>query len=234
VSVVNKVSILIPTRFDSRWNLELCLRSIVKYTQYPYHIIIGDAGIDSEASDFLSHWSEIEIVRCPDPFRPKDCLVKFVQTPYFLFLHDDTQILSKDWLEKRVRIIESDYRIGIVGTIGWNYIYNLHRFFQFSTLRKRFFPLGLLVRKTMQDELDLVWGKIKGFDTGSLAYFQFCLQKKWKFKRCKFNKDIKHWGGMTWPKRRLEKDQNRIADQFMVEHKKKIEMIKEILKAGRY
>ena len=49
-----KVTILIPSRFNNRWILDINLRTIRKYTQYPYEIIIGDAGIEQETLDFLA------------------------------------------------------------------------------------------------------------------------------------------------------------------------------------
>jgi len=50
---MEEVTILIPTRFNNRWVLELNLKTIRKYTRYPYKIIIGDAELDEEVRDFL-------------------------------------------------------------------------------------------------------------------------------------------------------------------------------------
>ena len=236
-----KVSILIPTRFDSRYTIELAIRSIQKYTDYPYKIIIGDAGVDNETQEYLSTQQEITVVKCPDSQRPKQFLAEIVDTPYFIFLHDDTQILKQDWLIKRIKIMESNPYIGIVGPRGYNYVNGWKRLISLSPLKKRFFPLGLLVRKETQDALGLFWGKIEGFDTGAIAYLQFLRQKKWKFINFEFKKDIKHWWSMTWIMRsEFNREYNpRLSSSFDYEAIKNIRnqkmlIIKEILSENKF
>ncbi|MCK4463248.1 MAG: glycosyltransferase [Candidatus Omnitrophica bacterium] len=231
-----EVSILIPTRFDSRYVIDLCLRSIRKYTEYPYQIIVGDAGIDEQTRQFLETQKDIRVVSCSDPIRPKDHLARVVDTPYFIILHDDVQIIRKGWLKRRVEIMERSPQIGAVGVLAYTYLYGWRRFFAFSVLNKRFFPLVLLVRKEMQDELDLFWGKIEGFDTGAIAYLQFKRQKKWKMVNYKFNNDIKHWGGMTWLMRKkiCKEKTNLDLDKLVEERNEKIESIKNILLSKAY
>ena len=143
-----EVTILIPTRFNNRWVLDLNLRTIRKYTKYPYKIIIGDAGMNIETADFLKTQKDIEIVKCPDPIRPKDYLARAVNTPYFLFLHDDVQIIRAGWLAKRISLIEKNPKNGIVGVLGNNYIYRkgLMKYLNLSPLAKRFLPLAIVDR----------------------------------------------------------------------------------------
>jgi glycosyltransferase involved in cell wall biosynthesis len=230
------VTILIPTRFNSRWIIDLCLKSIRKYTDYPYKIIVGDTGVDEETENFLKSQGDIEVVKCPDPIRPKDYLARIVKTPYFMFLHDDVQILKHGWLNRRVKLMESKPRVGIVGVIGNNYQYGWKRFFNFSRLNKRFFPLVMLLRKEVQDELDLFWGIVKGFDTGGIAYLQFSKQKKWHFLACKFNAEVKHWGQMAWPlKNRTVQEQASLNINTLLEERKaKIELIQNLIKEEKY
>lgn len=231
-----KISIVIPTRFDSRHIIELCLQTIRKYTVYPYRIIIGDVGVDDCTKEFLNMQKDIQVVKCPDPIRPKDYLARVASTPYFMFLHDDVQILKSGWLERRAHIMERVPNTGIVGVIGNNYTYGWKRHFIFSPLNKRFFPLGMLVRKNMQDDLDLFWGIAKGFDTGGIAYLQFLKQHRWKFVPYKFNGDIKHWGSMTWvvKKRNLEEAAKLNVDKLIKQRQDKISAIKELLACGMY
>jgi len=204
----NTVSILIPSRFDNRYILELCIRSIRKYTDHPYKIIIGDAGLDEEAKKFLETQDDLTVIKCPDPLRPKDFLAGHVKTPYFMFLHDDVQILKKGWLRKRVEIMSGNPHVGILGIMVPNFSRGWARCLSFSPLNKRFFPLALLVRNEMQEELNLFWGLIKGFDPGAIAYLQFLKinkKKKWKFIKYGFSQDIKHWSEMTWVLRKKHK-----------------------------
>ncbi len=232
-----EISILIPSRFNSRYIIELCLLTIRKYTDYPYRIVIGNAGLDEETSSFLYSQGDIKMLDCPDPLRPKDTLAKSVDTPFFIFLHDDVQILRKGWLNRRVEVMESFPKVGALGVLAYNYLYGLKsQLSLFSPLNKRFFPLAMLVRKQAQDELDLHWGKITGFDTGAIAYFQFARQNKWKFYKYGFKNDIRHWGGMTWIlRKKLLKEQAQIdMDKFLTERNKKIEIIKDIIIKKQY
>ncbi|MDB4349895.1 hypothetical protein OAA99_02975, partial [Omnitrophica bacterium] len=91
-SKAKEVTVLIPTRFDSRYMIELCLESLKKYAQYPHKVIVGDAGVDDETRNFLECRRDIKLVKPENANLPKDSMLKYVDTPYFLFLHDDTQI----------------------------------------------------------------------------------------------------------------------------------------------
>ncbi len=226
-----QITILIPTRFDSKPIIELCLATIKKYTLIPHKIIVGDTGVDQNTKDFLLNQNNISVVECPDPIRPKDFLARQVTTPFFIFLHDDIQILKENWLHKRLLIMQNNRHIGAMGVLSTNYTYGWQRFFTLSSLQKRFFPLGLMIKKETQDELDLFWGKIKGFDTGGIAYQQFVKQKKWRLKRYPFHHDIRHWGGLTWVIRK--KIQNETEglnlDNFIESRDQKMNLIKKIL-----
>lgn len=234
------VTILIPTRFDSRYMLELCLESIRKYTSLPYQIVIGDAGTSDETKDYLRQQKDIKVINCPDPLRPKDFLAQHVSTPYFLFLHDDAQILKEGWLENRVKLIEQNKSNGIAGVISSNYVYGYRQYLTLSCVHKRFFPFGLLVKKEMQDDLKLNWGKLEGFDTGAIAYLQFHRQKKWRFVKYKFKSDIYHWGGMTWILRKKRNVDSGIekslldVDHLIDNRNKKIEIIKNLIQNKEY
>lgn len=230
-----EVTVLIPTRFDNRYILELCLKTISKYTTIPYNIIVGDAGVEGEAVNFLDSQRDIEVVKCPDQFQPKPYLVKQSRTPYFLILHDDVQILKSGWLKKRLRIMKDNPQVGILGVIVLNQTAWWKRYFILSPVKKRFLPLAMMVNKQAQDELELSWSKFKGLDGGTLAYLQFIKQNKWKFKKYKFNKDLYHWGEMTWILRgeRISMEADRM-NAYLNERHRKIEKIKEILNSGNY
>ncbi len=200
-----KVTLLIPTRFDNRYVIQLCLETIRKYTTIPYRIIVGDAGVDEEAKKYLDAQPDIVVVKCPDPLRPKDYLARKVQTQYFLILHDDIQVLRDGWLSRRLEIMENNPDIGVLGILSHNYVYvpRWKRLFaKNSCLHNRFFPVVLTVRKEVQDELDLTWGKVGdragAFDTGAIAYLQFLRQKKWKFQHFDLWPDVRHWYCKTW------------------------------------
>lgn len=230
------VTILIPTRYNSRYIIELCLLCINKYVSIPFEIIIGDAGVDYETREFLDKIDKVQVVRCPDPLRPKDFLARKVKSPYFLFLHDDAHFFKTGWLELQLEYMKCNNNVGFSGVIGPNYISKYKSIFSFCSLHKRFFPLGFMVRTQTQHELDIFWGKIKGFDTGAIAYQQYKLQDKWKFKKYRFDKAIKHWGGMTWPVRKLNGgDQTELNLNNLIDiRKERISLMKNIISTGKF
>lgn len=197
--LAGRVSILIPTILDSRYIIELCLESIKKNTDYPdYRIIVCDSGVDNTTYAYLSGLAknnEIKLIKATDRQRPKDDLVKAVDTEYYVLMHDDIKILKPDWLTNRMSLIKRDQKNAIIGSTVRN-LFN-HK--------KRFFPLGLLVRTDISRKLDLKWGKQPEYDTGALAYETFFSQKEFKFITYRFSKDIYHFSEMGWTIRK-EKD----------------------------
>lgn len=233
---MNKTSILIPTRFNNRWPLELTFQTIRKYTKdCPYEMIVGDAGMEPEALEYVRAQKDVQICPCPDPIRPKDTLARFAQSPYLLFVHDDIQVFKDGWLKRRIDLMESDERVGVVGEMSHNYLvgWRWKKYFTFSPIHKRFFPLGMLVRKKMQDHLELKWGIERGFDTGGIAYLQFIKQKDWKYKKYLFSQDIKHWGQMTWVMKERKYTTLNIKE-LRDDRQQKIDLIKDILANNKY
>jgi hypothetical protein len=236
-----KVTILIPTAYDSRYIIELCLESIKKYTNYPYKIIVGDNGCDDCARKFLEGQTDINLVDVPQINRknPKDFLAALVKTKYYLILHDDIQILSKNWLSNRIKTMERDSSNAIVGEAVPNYHNGLRGKIKslFKKGYRRFLPLGLLIKTEVSEELNLKWGKVGNkLDTGGYAYQQFSVQRKYKFVRYPIKNEIRHFGAMSWPIRKIINNDNTALDlnNLLKQRKEKIELIKLILKENRY
>ena len=233
-----QVTILIPTMFDSRYIIELCLETIRKYSTYPYRIIVGNNGVDEETCAYLHIQKDIKLADIPEAHRntPKDYLASLVETDYYFFLHDDVQILRNEWLERRVKIMEERDTNAIVGETGLNYGAKFP-FYIFKSRLRRFFPMGMLVKTVAAKELNLGWGIVKDkFDTGGYAYQQFLAQKKWKFKHFPFKYDIRHFGEMTWPvKKKLKNEKTPLdLDKLIEIRKQKIELIKDILNKQKH
>lgn len=226
--ITGKVSILIPTMFDSRYTIELCLKSIEKYTDYPeYEIIVCDAGVDNVTQAYLLDLvsaNKIKLIKATDWKRPKDDLVRSVTTEYYCLMHDDIQIKKNGWLTRRLLLMNNNRNNAIVGTIAENY-----------NNTKRFFPLGLLVKTEVSRELGLVWGKEpeKGYDTGSLAYIKFFSQNTYHFVSYKISRDIRHFSEMTWPKYHTSESFPGI-DKKLAEREMKIKIIQNILEKEKY
>ena len=237
------VTILIPTRFDSRYMLELCLETIKKYTDYPHKIIVGDAGVDDATKSFLASRKDLTIVKPEDPYMPKDSMIQYVDTPYFCFLHDDVHIMKKNWLSKRVALMEKNPKNAVVGPVVANFIYGWRSHFLYKRSMRRFWPLALLVRTDVQKELSLHWGIVMGelenFDTGGMAYQQFMKQKKYRFVPCDFRPDVRHFGNMTWlVKNKMEwekiNDKNAGTDPRWQKRDELMKTIKQILESKNF
>lgn len=231
-----EVTILIPTMFDSRYIIELCLQSIRKNTKYPYKVIVGNNGVDKETYEFLDQQRDIYLTDVTKERWPKDLLAEMVHTYYYLFLHDDTQILKTGWLDNRVRAMEKDKMNAIVGEIAPDFGAK-SKLYLLNKKHIRFFPLGLLVKTEAAKELCLKWKVVKDkHDTGGYAYQQFIAQKKWKFVRYPMRYDIRHFGQMSWPiKKNMNKETTPLdLNALIQERKNKINAIRNILERNRY
>ncbi len=232
-----EITILIPTRFDSKCMLQLCLLSMERNTTVPYKVIIGDTGIEEKTKQFLEEFikdrSYIKVIECPEPkVWAKDFLARQVDTEFFMFLHDDTMILKKGWIKKRLDIIKKDSKVGIVGVAVDNFIYSWRAKIRLSVADNRFWPLVLLVRTQTQRELDLRWYVVPALDMGAIAYIQFSRQKKWKFKFYKFHKDVRHWGSMTWVvRKKVDNEKMNNLDGFLSRRGQIMSNIKNILES---
>jgi len=223
-----EVSILIPTMFDSKDIIELCVKSIQKNTaDVPYRIIICDAGADETARKYLEQLAssgQIELIQATDWQRPKDDLAAAARTPYYLIIHDDTYIKHRDWLRRRMDLMLSDERNAVVGITVPNY----------GDKGIRFFPLGMLVKRAAAEELDIKWGKQveQGYDTGAIAYKQFMGQTKYRFVKYKPSRDIHHFSQMTWPVYKREMTPEIV--KLLAERDEKLKKIRHMLEYDEY
>ena len=116
-----KVSIIIPTK-DNVELLEKCLNSIVNNNVYTnFEIILVDTGSSKETFDYYDSEvidSRITIVNYPHTeFNysiANNYGVEFASGDYLLFLNNDTEAISADWLRELVQWMEFD-DVGIVG-----------------------------------------------------------------------------------------------------------------------
>ena len=119
------VSILIPTK-DLADTLDVCLKSIFTQTTYPnYEVIVIDNGsTEAKTKRCLELWQQQQ----PDRFSYYDYDVPFnysqinnyavskAQGDYLLFLNNDTEVITPDWLEAMVEQAQRP-SIGAVGSL---------------------------------------------------------------------------------------------------------------------
>ncbi|MER3433451.1 MAG: glycosyl transferase family 2 [Leptolyngbya sp. ERB_1_1] len=113
------VSIIIPTK-DAPDYLEKCLKSIFNMTTYPnYEVVL----VDNETTDpiALQIMEKFPIKRLPfpNPFnfsRANNVGVKAADGDYIVFLNNDTEVVTPDWLENLLYYAEQP-EVGAVGAL---------------------------------------------------------------------------------------------------------------------
>jgi O-antigen biosynthesis protein len=126
------VSIIIPTKNLGKV-LDQCLQSIFTHSTYPnYEVIIIDNGTDeAESLEILSQWQQKEPNRCfiyrlDLPFnysKLNNFGVKQAKGDYLLFLNNDIEVITEDWIEG---MVEQAQRTSI-GAVGAMLLYPDHK-----------------------------------------------------------------------------------------------------------
>jgi len=141
----------------------LCLRSIRKFTKYPYEVIVVDNDSQDESLKYLKHLSWIRLIerRNPDVHRDSpgggyahaaglDLGLANCDTEFFVSLHSDAFIQKENWLTKLISYFGNDENIACVGsgkielTPKWRVL--LKKATDFRTLARELFrqpdPIG--------------------------------------------------------------------------------------------
>ena len=119
------VSIIIPTK-DLADTLDVCLKSIFAKTTYPnYEVIVIDNGsTEAKTARCLKLWQKQQ----PDRFsyyaydvpfnysQINNYAVSKAEGEYLLFLNNDTEVITQDWLEAMVEQVQRP-SIGAVGSL---------------------------------------------------------------------------------------------------------------------
>ena len=122
------ISIIIPTR-DRPELLGPCVDSIIKQTTWSaYEIIIVDNGTqDQKALALLQslqdhHPGAVKVIRDSEPFnygRLNNLGVAASRGSYLLFLNNDTEVITPEWLEEMLRVAA----LPSVGAVGCKLLY---------------------------------------------------------------------------------------------------------------
>jgi O-antigen biosynthesis protein len=113
------ISIVIPTR-DAPVFLERCLKSIFTRTEYSNYevILVDNQTTDTKALQVMTEFP-VKCLNFADPFnysRANNLGSKLAQGDYLVFLNNDTEVLTKDWLEHLLYYAEQP-NIGAVGSL---------------------------------------------------------------------------------------------------------------------
>jgi GT2 family glycosyltransferase len=112
-----KVSIIIPVYNQFEYTYK-CLKSILNNTEIDYEVIIADDVSSDETVNILNYIKNITVVRNEKNLGfLQNCnnAAKYAKGEYLHFLNNDTQVLE-NWLSSLLDLIESDYKIGMVGS----------------------------------------------------------------------------------------------------------------------
>lgn len=114
-----RVTIVIPTK-DRPDLLDTCIRSIRTHTTYPHYeiLVINNGNGNQHLTRFLEKEGVRRLDIPTDTFNFSHLInraLEHVQTPFVLFLNDDTEVLSNDWLLQMLGTISLSDHIGVVG-----------------------------------------------------------------------------------------------------------------------
>ncbi|MCR4950594.1 MAG: glycosyltransferase family 2 protein [Solobacterium sp.] len=117
------VSVIIPNK-DHYALLKNCIDSLILHTDYAnYEIVIADNG-STQASVLhyyrqLERYGNVRIVHWDEPFNfaaINNEAVKFAKGKHLLFLNNDTEVISPEWMDEMVSMCEQE-RIGAAGAL---------------------------------------------------------------------------------------------------------------------
>ena len=112
-------SIIIPTK-DAPEILERCLKGISEQSSYPeFEVILVDNGTTDARSLRLMEQYPVRRIIFPDPFnfsRANNQGAAAARGDYLVFLNNDTEILSEDWLEQLIYYAEQP-DVGAAGAL---------------------------------------------------------------------------------------------------------------------
>lgn len=180
----------------------LCLRSIRKYTQYPYKVLVVDNDSQDASTDYLKQLDWIQLVQRRDKTNDTsggyahaaalDVGLELCDTPYFMAMHSDTIVHRQGWLGKLMRYFELNPEIACVGgekcelTPAWQVW--LKKAGDFKTARRKLLripdPLGVyryynrtvcsIYRTNVlkQENLSFLMDRDKGLTVGKKLYFE--------------------------------------------------------------
>lgn len=180
----------------------LCLRSIRKYTDYPYKVLVIDNNSQDASSDYLKSLPWIEYYNRTEKNEGAsggyahaaalDLGLGMCKTEYFMAMHSDTFVHRNGWLSELMRYFEKDPAIVCVGggkcelTVPWREW--LKKMTDLKTLKRKLLrtpdPLGIhrYYNRTVcsiyrtdvlkKEKLSFLMDRDKGMTVGKKLYFE--------------------------------------------------------------
>lgn len=131
-----------------------CLRSIRKFTNYPYEVIVVDNDSKDESLEYLKSLSWIRLSeRSHTAGEPRgsydessalDLALENCNTEFFISMHSDTFVIKQNWLKDLISYFGNDENVACVGsgkielTPKWRIL--LKKTTDFKALKRKLFP----------------------------------------------------------------------------------------------
>jgi len=180
----------------------LCLRSIRKFTEYPYQVIVVDNDSQDESLEYLKSLNWIRLIqRRLDADEPGggyahaaglDLGLENCDTEFYVSMHSDTFVREQNWLSDLISYFDNDDNIACVGSgkieliPKWRIM--LKKATDFRTFKRKVFrepdPLGkfryynrticCLYRTDIlrREQLSFLMDRDKGLTGGKKLYFE--------------------------------------------------------------
>ena len=180
----------------------LCLRSIRKYTRYPYKVLVIDNRSQDESTDYLKSLGWIQFVERTDETTDSsggyahaaalDMGLSMCDTEFFMAMHSDTLVHKSGWLTELMSYFEDNEKVACVGagkcelTPTWNLW--LKKMTDFKTFKRQLLrrpdPIGMhrYYNRTVcsiyrtdvlkNENLSFLMDREKGLTVGKKLYFE--------------------------------------------------------------
>lgn len=180
----------------------LCLRSIRKFTDYPYKVLVVDNNSQDKSTDYLKGLKWIQLVERFDKTNDSsggyahaaalDMALDICDTEYFIAMHSDTFVHKHGWLGELMKFFEEKSNIACVGGGKCEIENPFRRFFKmisdFKTIKRKMLckadPIGMYryynrtvcsIYKTevlKREKLSFLMDRDKGLTVGKKLYFE--------------------------------------------------------------
>jgi len=180
----------------------LCLRSIRKYTDYPYKVLVIDNDSQDDSTEYLKSLKWIQFVSRTEKTNDSsggyahaaalDMGLALCDTPYFMAMHSDTFVHKAGWLTELMRYFQTDPSVVCVGggkcELTSSFREFLKKLTDFKTFRRKLFrtpdPLGVYryYNRTVctiyrtdvlkKENLSFLMDREKGLTVGKKLYFE--------------------------------------------------------------
>jgi len=199
------------------WNLagytKQCIESIIKYTNdVDYEIILVDNGsTEKESLVLMEKYGKnplIKIIRNKENLRVvggNNEGFKVAKGKYILMLNNDTEIKEKNWFVSTIRLFESDWQLGIIGSAGGYHDKKLNHVASFLANNRKEMQIVEYAEGWCMWIRRQVYEKLGGLDK---RYFLFCEDSDYCFQAKKegykvviLPHRVVHFGGKTHKKK---------------------------------